>query len=68
MDTAGLNRVAEYEWQLEPRGAMRVPAVVFADEELIREMDGKVLDQLANVAALPGIVNAALAMPDAHWG
>ncbi len=68
MDTAGLNRVAEYEWQLEPRGAMRVPAVVFADEELIREMDGKVLDQLANVAALPGIVKAALAMPDAHWG
>jgi len=47
---------------------MRVPAVVFADAALIRDMDDKVLEQAANVAQLPGIVSASYAMPDAHWG
>ena len=47
---------------------MRVPGVIFADEALIREMDDKVCEQVANVAALPGIVGASYAMPDAHWG
>ena len=47
---------------------MRVPGVLFADEQLIREMDDKVCDQVSNVAALPGIVKASFAMPDAHWG
>jgi tRNA-splicing ligase RtcB len=31
-------------------------------------MDDKVLEQLVNVTTLPGIVSAAHAMPDAHWG
>jgi len=47
---------------------MRVPAVVFADAALIRDMDDKVLEQAVNVAQLPGIVSASYAMPDAHWG
>jgi tRNA-splicing ligase RtcB len=47
---------------------MRVPAILFADEELLGGMDDKVGEQLSNVATLPGIVEAALAMPDAHWG
>jgi tRNA-splicing ligase RtcB len=47
---------------------MRVPAVIWADEALIREMDDKVLEQVTNVATLPGIVTASYAMPDAHWG
>ena len=47
---------------------MRVPGVIFADEALIRAMDDKVAEQVANVATLPGIVQAAYAMPDAHWG
>jgi tRNA-splicing ligase RtcB len=42
--------------------------VIFADEALIREMDDKVREQICNVASLPGIVEAAYAMPDAHWG
>ncbi len=49
-------------------GEMRVPAVIFASEALIRDMDNKVAEQAANVAALPGIVGASYAMPDAHWG
>jgi len=47
---------------------MRVPALFHADETLLRAMDDKVREQLCNVAALPGIVGAAHAMPDAHWG
>jgi tRNA-splicing ligase RtcB len=68
MDTARLQRVADCEWQLPQRGAMRVPGVIFADLPLVRAMDDKVAEQLANVASLPGIVQAAYAMPDAHWG
>ncbi len=53
---------------MDPRGAMRVPGILYGDERLLREMDEKVLEQVANVAALPGIVKASFAMPDAHWG
>ncbi len=68
MDTASLTRVSACEWRLARRGAMRVPAVIFADAALIAGMDDKVLEQIGNVACLPGIVGAAYAMPDAHWG
>ena len=47
---------------------MRVPAIIYADEGLIRDIDDKVYEQTANVATLPGIVKAAYVMPDAHWG
>jgi tRNA-splicing ligase RtcB len=68
MERPSLTRIAEWEWRMEPRGAMRVPGVIFADRALIDEMDDKVFEQVANVAALPGIVRASYAMPDAHWG
>jgi len=68
MDIARLNRRSECEWELPRSGAMRVPGVIYADEALIRAMDEKVPEQVANVAALPGIVKASFAMPDAHWG
>ncbi|MBU1224716.1 MAG: RtcB family protein [Gammaproteobacteria bacterium] len=61
-------QVSEVEWRVAPFGRMRVPAVIYADQALIREMDEKVFEQLTNVATLPGIVAAAYAMPDAHWG
>jgi tRNA-splicing ligase RtcB len=48
---------------------MRVPARVFADEEILAEIrEDRSLEQLQNVATLPGIVGAALAMPDVHQG
>jgi tRNA-splicing ligase RtcB len=48
---------------------MRVPARVFADEEILEEIKGDLsLEQLQNVATLPGIVGAAIAMPDIHQG
>lgn len=68
MDKTRLERAGPCAWRLNREGAMRVPAVIFADEPLIDDMDDKVLEQLTNVAGLPGIVDAAYAMPDAHWG
>ncbi len=68
MDTSRLERRDEHTWVIPPTGAMRVPAILYASEALVREMDEKVLEQAANVATLPGIVQAAYAMPDAHWG
>jgi tRNA-splicing ligase RtcB len=47
---------------------MRVPGVIFASHDLITGMDDMVYQQVVNVAALPGIVGASYAMPDAHWG
>lgn len=68
MNTEALKRVSDFEWHAEPTGAMRVPGVIFASQALIEAMDDKVLEQLGHVAMLPGIVSAAYAMPDAHWG
>ena len=68
MDTTRLQRITDVKWQIEPQGEMRVPGIIYATEELLRNMDDKVAEQLRNVAKLPGIVSAAYAMPDAHWG
>ena len=68
MNLAGLERVSAAEWRIAPTGAMRVPAILYADEALIREMDEKMREQAVNVATLPGIVRATYAMPDAHLG
>ena len=68
MDIGKLQRESAYRWRIEPAGAMRVPGILYADEALLRDMDDKVFAQLSNVACLPGIIGAAYAMPDAHWG
>ncbi len=66
-----LREVGERLWELsaDARADMRVPARVFADRELLTQIAGdRSLEQLQNVATLPGIVDAALAMPDIHQG
>jgi len=68
MDLSLLTPVSEHEWHILPAGQMRVPGIVYASEDLVREMDHKVYEQITNVATLPGIVEASYAMPDAHWG
>ncbi|HEX9786768.1 MAG TPA: RtcB family protein [Candidatus Binatia bacterium] len=68
MELSRLQQKAQNEWWIPPYGKMRVPAIIFASETLMREMDDKVYEQVTNVAMLPGIVKASYAMPDAHWG
>jgi tRNA-splicing ligase RtcB len=64
-----LRRVGEVVWELPATGSMRVPARVFADAELLEAIErDESLDQLRNVATLPGVVDAVLAMPDVHQG
>lgn len=63
-----LKRVSEYRWLIEPFGKMKVPGVIFADHNLINDIDEKTMSQICNVACLPGIVKASFAMPDAHMG
>ena len=58
-----------YRFRIEQEGAMRVPGIVFASRSLLpRDPGDMTLTQVANVATLPGIVQASYAMPDVHWG
>src|SRR3989339_1042807 len=68
MYTERLQKSGEAQWTIAPIGKMRVPVIIYADDELARAMEEQVYQQAANVAALPGIVKASYAMPDAHWG
>jgi tRNA-splicing ligase RtcB len=64
-----LRRIGELVWEVPRRGGMRVPGRIYASEVLMRDLrDDPALEQVANVAHLPGIVGHALAMPDIHWG
>jgi tRNA-splicing ligase RtcB len=56
-------------WRIARRGAMRVPGIVFAVDSLLpAAAEDRSLAQVADVATLPGIVEASYAMPDVHWG
>ncbi len=68
MDLGLLEQKSRTEWWIKPFGKMRVPGILYATQDLVREMDEKVYEQVVNVATLPGIVRASYAMPDAHWG
>ncbi len=66
-----LKQEGKYKWVMSKdfKEGMRVPGVVFADKELIAQAErDRALEQVANVAFLPGIVKKSLAMPDIHWG
>jgi tRNA-splicing ligase RtcB len=65
---SSLNQIGPYCFEIPKQGNMRVPARFFGAPPLIEAIDAKVFEQAANVACLPGIVKASLAMPDAHWG
>jgi tRNA-splicing ligase RtcB len=64
-----LQKLTDYLWELPKIGGMLVPARFYATEEMIPQIvRDKGPQQAANVAHLPGIVTASLAMPDIHWG
>src|SRR5436309_3461964 len=64
------NRIAKTIWEIPPTGkpGMRVPARIYATEQLFNTMDETVYEQITNVATLPGITQYALCMPDGHSG
>lgn len=66
-----IEQVSEYIFRIPPdyKPGMRVEGIIFADRNLLdKAMQDKAVEQVANVAFLPGIVKASYAMPDIHWG
>ncbi len=64
-----LIQIDPYRWEIKKTGAMRVPARIYSSEKLIEAVKkDETFRQLVNVAQLPGILTAAMAMPDIHWG
>ena len=66
---AGAIQLDAFRWMLPREGGMRVPGILFADRPLLeRMMSDRTPEQVRNAAHLPGILEASIAMPDAHWG
>jgi tRNA-splicing ligase RtcB len=62
-------RIGDVVWELEARDGMRVPGRIYATPALFEQAaHDRAIEQVANVAYLPGIVGVSLAMPDIHWG
>jgi len=67
--TLALDRIDEHIWEIRKQGGMRVPGRIYASARQMADLAGDpCLQQVVNVAHLPGIVGYALAMPDIHWG
>ncbi|MFH1338961.1 MAG: RtcB family protein, partial [Candidatus Omnitrophota bacterium] len=66
-----LEKIDNWRWRIPKsyKPGMRVPGLIYADEKLLKDIrHDKAMEQVANVAFLPGIVKASLGMPDLHWG
>jgi tRNA-splicing ligase RtcB len=66
-----LRKIDDWRWEIPAtyKPGMRVPGLIYADEKMLRLMgEDQAIEQVANVATLPGIVGRSLAMPDIHWG
>jgi tRNA-splicing ligase RtcB len=64
-----IERIDEFRWRIPRHGGMRVDGIVYADARMMDALrDEESLQQVCNVAHLPGILGASLAMPDIHWG
>jgi len=64
-----LKQVTDYLWEIPKTGTMRVPGLIYTSASMMKE--GKIeeaFQQVVNVATLPGILKASMAMPDIHWG
>lgn len=62
-------KISEVEWEIPKTGKMNVPAKIFASEKLFEKIkEDKTIEQIKNVAMLPGILKSSIACPDAHQG
>ena len=69
--TGPVERIDEYRWRIprKYKSEMRTEGVVYASAEMMRAIKSdNSMEQVANVACLPGIVGPSLAMPDIHYG
>jgi tRNA-splicing ligase RtcB len=64
-----LRQIDDYRWEIPREGKMRTRGLVFCSQEMLPSIQAdQSLQQVANVATLPGIVGPSMAMPDIHWG
>ena len=66
-----LIKIDDYRWKIPEtyKTGMRVPGLLYASKEMLDSIrEEQTLEQVANVAFLPGIIGYSLAMPDIHWG
>ena len=66
-----INKIGECRWEIpqDYKSGMKVPGLVYADDKMLKVIrEEQSLEQVANVAFLPGIVGCSMAMPDIHWG
>lgn len=64
-----LKKISPYCYEILKSGSMNVPGRIFMNDRMAGELgEEEALKQVANVATLPGILTAAMAMPDMHWG
>jgi len=66
-----LEKIDDYRWRIPKsyKPGMRVPGIIYADADMVQQIrQEQALEQVVNVAFLPGIVDYSLAMPDIHWG
>jgi len=68
-DKIKIQKIDDYRWRIPREGKMRTDGIIYAKEEMFDKIrQDQSLQQVANVAWLPGIVGPSLAMPDIHWG
>lgn len=65
-----LKKLNKYEWILPKsvRKEMQVDGKIIGNEKILKGMDDGTIEQLANVATMPGIIEPVIALPDAHFG
>ncbi|MBW1917054.1 MAG: RtcB family protein [Deltaproteobacteria bacterium] len=64
-----LRQIDQYRWEIPPIGKMRTRGLIFASQAMLPDLrSDQSIQQVANVATLPGIEGASMAMPDIHWG
>lgn len=64
-----LERKDDYRWTIPAKGGMRVPGLIYASDAMMEDIRrDQAPKQVQNVAHLPGIIRASIAMPDVHWG
>lgn len=76
MDLTNLKKISEYEWELAQQGEMRVPGKIYGNKQIIDHLvqdikagkEWNAMSQIANVACLPGIQQASIALSDVHPG
>ena len=67
---SSMEKITDTLWEIPPgyKSGMRVPARIYATEKLLSALDDGVIEQVTNVATLPGILRYAFCMPDGHSG